>query len=55
MKSTPKRSPLCPSPHRGSRHQSLGDLQPGETKSVKGRIVLIPGNVEEANKLLSFE
>ncbi len=34
---------------------SLGDLQPGETKSVKGRIVLIPDNVEEANKLLSFE
>jgi predicted GH43/DUF377 family glycosyl hydrolase len=34
---------------------SLGDMQPGETKSVTGRIVLVSGNAETAQNLLSFE
>jgi hypothetical protein len=34
---------------------SLGDLEPGETRSVKGRIVFVPGKAEDALELLSFK
>jgi len=33
---------------------SLGDIRPGETKTVRGRIVLVQGGVEEALAKLKF-